>query len=282
MAFSIRFSASRMSSSRSPGAIGGLGRVQTNLRAAFGGERRKRLDHVPDDGDEIDAALRAQVLRLLDARQRQQIIDEARHAQRLLAHDGEKLHARSRIFARRALQRLDEAHERGERRAQFVAGVGDEIGAHALGAHRLGQVGHRDGDGERAIERDAGDAHVEDLLDRHALEPAHGFGSPPAHTRRTASSTCGARSPIGRGSPGCNAGKSARAAVLAASMRIARVDEKNGAGHRLRERRQAALLIVGDGAIARPWRAQPRPRNGCVDGQDGRLQQIGLVGQARP
>ena len=32
-----------------------------------------------------------------------------------------------------ALQRVDEAGHRGQRRAQFVAGIGDEIGAHLLG-----------------------------------------------------------------------------------------------------------------------------------------------------
>ena len=44
------------------------------------------------------------------------------------------------IAARRALQRFDEAAQRGERRAQLVAGIGDEIRAHPLDAPRLGDI----------------------------------------------------------------------------------------------------------------------------------------------
>ena len=41
---------------------------------------------------------------------------------------------------RRPLQRLDEAEQRRERRAQFVAGIGDEIGAHLLHAAQRREV----------------------------------------------------------------------------------------------------------------------------------------------
>ena len=60
------------------------------------------------------------------------IVDQARHAPRLFLHDGEKALARLGVVARRALQRFDEAEQRGKRRAQFVAGIGDEVGAHFL------------------------------------------------------------------------------------------------------------------------------------------------------
>ena len=61
-----------------------------------------------------------------------QIVDQPRHAPRLLLHDGQEALARFGVVARRALQRLDEAGQGGERRAQFVAGIGDEVGAHLL------------------------------------------------------------------------------------------------------------------------------------------------------
>ena len=63
---------------------------------------------------------------------RQQVVDQARHAGRLPLHDGEEFLARRGIVLGGALQRLDEAEQRGERRAQFVAGIGDEVGAHFL------------------------------------------------------------------------------------------------------------------------------------------------------
>ena len=68
----------------------------------------------------------------LDARQREQIVDQPRHAPGLRLHDAEEAFARRRIVARRALQGVDEAGERGERRAQLVADIGDEVGAHLL------------------------------------------------------------------------------------------------------------------------------------------------------
>ena len=79
----------------------------------------------------------------LDARERQQIVDQPRHARRLRLHDGEKALARRRIVARRSLQRLDEAGERGERRAQLVARIGDEIGAHLLDPPQRREIAER-------------------------------------------------------------------------------------------------------------------------------------------
>ena len=67
-----------------------------------------------------------------------------------------------------AAQCLDEADQSGERRAQLVARVGDEVGAHLFGATPLGQVVERhqhggtvggglgewhDLDGEEAVHR---------------------------------------------------------------------------------------------------------------------------------
>ena len=45
-----------------------------------------------------------------------------------------------RIVARRPEQRLDKAGQRGERRPQLMAGIGDEIGAHAGDGQPVGDV----------------------------------------------------------------------------------------------------------------------------------------------
>ena len=110
------------------GAVG----VDLDLDPHLAGERRQRVGDVARELGEVDRRLRPHVLLLLDARQRQQVVDQPRHAASLLAHDGEKLVARLGVVVRRALQRFDETEHRGERRAQFVAGVGDEVDPHAL------------------------------------------------------------------------------------------------------------------------------------------------------
>src|SRR5690606_42133311 len=56
----------------------------------------------------------------LDAGEREQVVHQPRHAPRLILHDGEKPLASLCIVARRSLQRLDEARQRGKRRAQLV------------------------------------------------------------------------------------------------------------------------------------------------------------------
>ena len=94
-----------------------------------------------DEQREIDGRGGPQMHVLLDARQRQQIVDEARHPLRLLAHDAEEFVARVTASSRAGpCKRLDKTEQRGERRAQLVAGVGDEVDAHALDAPRFGQI----------------------------------------------------------------------------------------------------------------------------------------------
>lgn len=73
----------------------------------------------------------------------------SRHALRLFAHDPQEALARLGIVARRALQRLDEAQKRSERRAQLVTGVGDEVGAHAFDAPGLSEIAQGDHRGGR-------------------------------------------------------------------------------------------------------------------------------------
>ena len=79
----------------------------------------------------------------LDTGEREQVVDEPRHAIGLGTHDGEEPLAGSRVIASRPLQRLHEAAQRGERCAQLMAGVGDEIGPHLGEAVLLGEVAHR-------------------------------------------------------------------------------------------------------------------------------------------
>ena len=89
----------------------------------------------------------------LDARERQEVVDQPRHAVGLRLHDVEEPLARLRVVAGGTLQRLDEAGQRGERRAQLVARIGDEIGAHLLDALERRKVVQRH-DHEVAPSRD--------------------------------------------------------------------------------------------------------------------------------
>ena len=106
--------------------------------------RLQGLDDVADRIVEIDALGERQVLAHLHPRQRQQVVDQPGHALGLLAHDLEEALARLRVVLGGALQRLDEAPQRGERGPELVAGVGDEIGAHAGEPVLLAQVAKRD------------------------------------------------------------------------------------------------------------------------------------------
>ncbi|MNN45632.1 hypothetical protein D3C81_1599780 [compost metagenome] len=79
----------------------------------------------------------------LDPAERQQVGDQASHAVGLDGHDVEELVARLGIVLGVALQRLDEARQGGQGRAQFVAGVGQEIDAHHLHAARIRFIAKR-------------------------------------------------------------------------------------------------------------------------------------------
>ena len=83
--------------------------------------------------------------RQFDPRQRQQIVDQPRHPGRLRMHDAEEALARLGVLLGRPLQRIDETRQRRQRRPQFMAGIGDEIGAHLLdpAQRRLVVEGHQ-------------------------------------------------------------------------------------------------------------------------------------------
>ena len=103
MALSSRFWNTCASSSASPSTRGSAGRqLEHDAHVARGGAQLERV------GDAAAARCarstrvgRRDVLVHLDARQRQQIVDQPRHALRLLAHDGEEALARRGVVARR-------------------------------------------------------------------------------------------------------------------------------------------------------------------------------------
>ncbi len=69
----------------------------------------------------------------LDSRERHEIVNQALHAAGLAVHDPQEPSARRFVRARDGIaQCLDEAQDAGQRRAQLVAGIGDEIDAHLL------------------------------------------------------------------------------------------------------------------------------------------------------
>jgi hypothetical protein len=81
----------------------------------------------------------------------------------LVEHHLQEPRPHRRIVARLVAQRLDEAEDRGERGAQFVARIGDEIDAHPLGGIIAGLVDQVDD--PRPVGRFAG-AHFPALVGR--------------------------------------------------------------------------------------------------------------------
>ena len=117
----------------------------------------------------------------LDAAERQQVIDQPAHARGLLAHDGKEALARLRVILCVAPQRVDEAGQRGQGRAQFVAGIGNEIRPHLLDALRLRRVlkqqQHRTNHAVSAINRQ--DLGVEKLIRCSHERERHALAAPP-------------------------------------------------------------------------------------------------------
>ena len=95
-------------------------------------QRREGGAHAVHQVRHHDPAGGRQVLGQLDARQAEQVVDQPVHALRLLGHDAEELGLRRRVIGGGAAQRVDEADQAGQRRAQLVAGIGDEIRPHPL------------------------------------------------------------------------------------------------------------------------------------------------------
>ena len=121
-------------------------RLDRDRHVAVARQRLQAIGHLAHDRHEIDLRLGPQMRVELDARERQQIIDQARHAGGLRVHDAEKALARGGVVARRALQGFDETRERRQRRAQLMARIGDEVGAHRLDALDRREIVHGEQD----------------------------------------------------------------------------------------------------------------------------------------
>ena len=92
-------------------------------------------------GGDVHLVLRGLALVHLDTGEGEQVLDQALHAGGLLGHDGEEAALGCPVVRRGTLEGLNEADQRGERGAELVARVGDEVGAAALGGTLLGAVG---------------------------------------------------------------------------------------------------------------------------------------------
>ena len=116
------------------------GQLGLDVDAPLPRHGRQGLDHLGHDGGKIDVLGRREMGPHLDARQGQEIVDQALHALRLPPHDVEEPLAGLRVVAGRALQGLDEAEQRGQRGAQLMARIGHEIGPHGLQTAGRGEI----------------------------------------------------------------------------------------------------------------------------------------------
>ena len=174
-AFSIRFSATRRSSSRSPSTrtgCPGSSALMTTPRSFARGDRVSIICEAMEARSTV--CVGEKMGAHLDARQGQEIVDQALHALRLALHDVEEALPGLGIVARGALQGLDEAEDRGQRRAQFMARIGDEIGPHGLQPPGRGEIAEEQDDagldlGVRRIGLQGADMHLEGPLGRNPL-----------------------------------------------------------------------------------------------------------------
>jgi hypothetical protein len=169
---------------------GVLRHVELQRHLALACHQYERIQDLAGNAREVDRRLRREMGAQFDAREREQVIDQACHAQALLTHDRQEAVAGGGIVASRPLQGLDEAEHGRQRRAQFVAGIGDEVDAHALGHALLAQIleGQEHGPAPAAAGK-CGDMDAEGTLDRHALDQFDGaagrHGARPARSHRS-------------------------------------------------------------------------------------------------
>ena len=91
-------------------------------------------DTASSSGTIANALVGQRVVLALERGQREQVLDQALHARRLLAHELQEARALP-LVELELLQRLDEAADHGQRRLELVRHVGDEVAPHAR--HRL-------------------------------------------------------------------------------------------------------------------------------------------------
>jgi hypothetical protein len=219
------------------------------------------------DGDEIDRFGRAPVGAHLQPAQRQEVVDEPAHALGLLQHDAQEPLGRRRVRARRTHQRFDEARERGERRAQLVAGVGDEIGPHARQRELLGDVVERDEkEGGRIGQPHRADGDRIDPLGIAALAVGDGRALPlrgapeRLHELRRAERE-------GQGIAGPRGGKFAPRQAVGEAQGSARIEHEDRARRRFRDRLHGRIRPDGPSVPPAGGRA---PRDGRAARHEGR------------
>ncbi len=137
---------------------------------------------------EIDPVARRDVSVHLHSAERQECIDEAGHARGLLRHDREEALAGAGVLLGRALQRLDKAPQRGERRAQLVARIGDEVRPHLVDALHFGEIAQEHEDTAVAVGAAGQRGHGYGHAAPHRNPLRVGDGHRPARARRLADS----------------------------------------------------------------------------------------------
>ena len=113
--------------------------VEGNLVAAAG-ERVGLLPQLSEQVADIDLLSAQRIVDRFQPRQGQHVLDQVLHALALLDHQLEVPHAHRLFEIRLGLGDFQEAVDDGQRRAQFVRGVGDEIAAHHVDALGLGHI----------------------------------------------------------------------------------------------------------------------------------------------
>ncbi len=152
--------------------------LEPQLELGLAGQRLHQIDDVAHGLAHIDDLVGRQMRLHLDPAERQQIVDQPRHAAGLLGHDVEKAFLGFGVLAGGPLQGLDEADQRGERGAQLVARIGDEVLAHPVGALLLGEIAHARQHQPGRVGRASGGREgrqggVDPPFDRHSLQIAH-------------------------------------------------------------------------------------------------------------
>ena len=104
------------------------------------GQGTQTLQRQADQGGQIMPGRRALTFLRLDPAQMQQVLHQPVHPPGLGRHGGQKTVARRRILPRRAAQGFDEAQQRGQGRAQFMADIGHEIAPHLFGLFLFADV----------------------------------------------------------------------------------------------------------------------------------------------
>ena len=119
---------------------GRLGPVEAHHRATFASELAAVADRDRDDRAKVDPLARRAIAIGLDPRQRHQFLDQLQHAPGFAADGGPEALAKRGVELAVFGQRLGITNHRCQWGAQFVAGIGDEVGAHPLGRSRRRHV----------------------------------------------------------------------------------------------------------------------------------------------